>query len=1764
MKRRILLFAVMVVASSLQAQSMNWASNFTPNGCNGTITAIAEDADFVYYAGAFTRFGPVAANCIARVDKVRGKVSPLGSGIPSGITSFIKCIVIIGNDVYVGGDFSTAGGVSVSNIAKWNGAYWSSVGGGVYGGVGQVNALKAVGTDLYVGGRFTSAGDISVNNIAKWNGTSWSSVGGGVTDGTNTLYTGVYCLEVLGGNVYAGGDFTTAGGLPTKNVAKWDGTSWTALGTGISGTVESLCGNGSDLYAGGYFSGTSGKNAIARWNGTAWFALGTGFVNGQVQAIAVLEGEVYAGGRTSVGKIAKWNGSTWLPLGNGVQSGDNSTSAGVRALAVIDGELHCGGLFEVAGEIGAGGVAKWTGSSWVTAVPGITGDGILQPVRCVLDAGSVVYVAGSFVSAGGTPANRIACWNKSTRTWSALGSGLTDEVYALAIDGTDLYAGGKFRSAGGVSADRIAKWDGVSWSPLSSGLDGTVQDIAVMGGNVFVGGGFASAGGVPETTRIAMWDGVAWASVGSGITGGTVNALATDGTTLYAGGSFTMAGGAAAARLAQWNGNAWSAMNNGINNGSVDALTVGGGSVFAGGTFSTGGGSAVSYVGRWDGMSWVPLGIGMNSYVRDLTFAGSQLYACGNFTTAGGVSAKGIAGWNGASWQPLSSGVESSPYSIASDGNEVYVGGTFSTAGGKASEGFAIYGPQPEIAVEYPVGTNLIDGFSTVVLPPVSPGSTSNTTFTIKNLGDLALVVAGVTISGANASEFSITAPPSSPVGSGGATTFTVQFSPDNANAKTALLQVVSNDLNEAPFDILVSVPGSNTPPTISSLPSQMVDEDVGTSTLSLSVADLETSSQFLSVSGTSSNGSLVPASNILLGGSGSNRTVRIVPSANASGSATITLTVRDGALQSSSSFLLSVAAINDPPTITGIADIVINEDTSTSARAFTIGDVETSATSLTVTGTSSDTNLVPIENIVFGGSGSNRNVTVTPAPNQFGEAVITVSVSDGEATSSTDFLLTVNPVNDAPTISSIDDQVLDEDANTGALPFSIGDMETAADSLIVTFGSSNVALVPLSSLVLGGNGNSRTLTVWPAANMSGVAIISLTVSDGTTTTSSGFELTVNAVNDAPTLNNIPNPAPISEDSGQRTMNLSGISAGGGETQTISVVATSNNPALIPSPIVSYSSPSTVGSVSYTPVANMSGTATITVTVNDGQAVNHTIERTFVVSVNAVNDPPRFDYISNPAAISEDAGLQTISLSGVSAGPLEMQDLLVTATSSNTNLIPHPTVSYTSPNSVGTLTYTPVPNAYGSAIITVTVNDQQASSNTFVRIFSVTVNPVNDEPTIGSLADRSLDEDTSTGPIAFEIGDVDTAASSLIVTCSSDNTTLVPTSSIVLGGSWTNRTVSIEPATNQFGTTTITIMVSDGLLTVSGSFLLTVNSINDAPSITSISDQVITYNTLSDTLVLTVGDVETDATSLMLTGSSSDQSLLSDASVFLSGSGAARSVTLVPNFNQTGIATVTLTVSDGDLSTTTSFMLTVNAPEIVVEQPFASGVDSGGARDFGNVPVGGNGSLVFYIRNTNAAALTGLSLTKDGPDAAQFVIASSPAAPVNGPGGNTAFTIQFTPTSPGGKTCELHIASNDPDENPFDLTLTGNGTVSLSSWRQTHFGTSSGSGIAEDLADPDEDGICNLIEYAFGLHPRQNSAGQLPQAVRSGDDLVYSFAEPPGVTGVNYSAEWTETMMVDSWTSVGIAHTANNRQHTFTLPVGNSERAFVRLKILVP
>ena len=403
----------------------------------------------------------------------------------------------------------------------------------------------------------------------------------------------------------------------------------------------------------------------------------------------------------------------------------------------------------------------------------------------------------------------------------------------------------------------------------------------------------------------------------------------------------------------------------------------------------------------------------------------------------------------------------------------------------------------------------------------------------------------------------------------------------------------------------------------------------------------------------------------------------------------------------------------------------------------------------------------------------------------------------------------------------------------------------------------------PLTAVLVSGPANGTVtlgadggFTSTPAADFFGTDTFTYTVSDVRGGTATGtVTVTVDAVNDAPTLNAL-GGVTVAEDAGPQAVTLTGIGAGPGETQTLTVTASSSNPALIPTPAVGYTSPNAAGTLTFTPAANASGTATITVTVGDGAL---SVTRTFTITVTPVNDAPTLNALNNLTFL-EDAGQQTVSLGGIGAGGGESQALTVTASSSNPALIPNPTVTYTSANSTGTIRFTPAANANGTATVTVTVSDGSA---TFSRQFTVAVAAVNDAPGFTAGANQSVAAGSGPRTVTgwttnLSRGPADEAPQGLAFTVTTTNAALfVAAPSIDAAG-----TLTFIPEASATGTATVTVVLKDSGGTADGgvdtsvtrTFTITVTS-NGLPTSAGGrmvgSELVVTGANTADTITVT-------------------------------------------------------------------------------------------------------------------------------------------------------------------------------------------------------------------------------------------------------------------------------------------------------------------------
>ena len=655
-------------------------------GVNGAVTALAVYDGKLIVGGRFTEAGGMPAMRIAQWDGTEWSTLTGALGAP-GADGEITDLLEWGGDLLVAGAFTEAGGVTANRIARWDGTEWSALTSpdGQVGVDGYtVTSLTTFDGDLIAAGLFTTAGGVTVDNVARWDGQQWHPLAGPDGFGVNSI---VHAAAEYDGQVIVGGEFQQAGGVTVERIAAWDGSRWHEMDHGAGGfryaSVNTLTVHDGDLLVGGNFpqAGRAPATNIARWDGTGWSPLGDG-TGGTVFTITPYDGRLYvAGGFADAGgqmvnRIATWDGETWAPLPGAPAGLDGQ----VTATTMFRGELVVAGQFYYAGSGAVQNIARWDGQQWHPLAGPIL-PGLLGQIDALLVHDDQLIAAGNLFQAGGVNVDRIAVWDGEQ--WAPMGDGLNGRVAALAVYDGEVVAAGEFTHSGQVPVDHIARWDGQQWHPLggpgSTGLAGVnprVEALLVHDGHLIAGGQFDRAGGVP-VGNLAQWDGQQWSPLddGTGVNGLVHDMVVQDGD-LVVGGRFTEAGGVAVDHVARWDGTEWSALAGGPD-GWVTTLAVLNGTLVVGGDFTTAGGQTVNHIASWDGQRWWPLtgpvDVGTDAPVSTLaTYPDSGtrpgpgdrvgggrpqpgvvpgLLVGGQFTSAGGMAGWGLA-WYGLPDQP--------------------------------------------------------------------------------------------------------------------------------------------------------------------------------------------------------------------------------------------------------------------------------------------------------------------------------------------------------------------------------------------------------------------------------------------------------------------------------------------------------------------------------------------------------------------------------------------------------------------------------------------------------------------------------------------------------------------------------------------------------------------------------------------------------------------------------------------------------------------------------------------------------------------------------------------------------------------------------------------------------------------------------------------------------------------------------------------------------------------------------------------------------
>ena len=825
---------------------------------------------------------------------------------------------------------------------------------------------------------------------------------------------------------------------------------------------------------------------------------------------------------------------------------------------------------------------------------------------------------------------------------------------------------------------------------------------------------------------------------------------------------------------------------------------------------------------------------------------------------------------------------------------------------------------------------------------------------------------------------------------------------------------------------VTVNVTAVNDEPSFTKGSNVTVNEDAGAKTVSSWASNLskgtdDPSSQELAFTVTNANNSLfsvqpaISASGVLTYTSAS----------NATGSATVSVVLSDDGGTANSgddtyatqTFTITVNAVDDNPTVANaIADFTVLEDASNTTKDYSgvFTDVDNDDSNITkAIQSNNNTDLVSA-------SISGNTLTLDYEANQYGTATITVRATSNGETVDDAFVVTVTGVNDEPSFTKGSNVTVNEDAgaktvSSWASNLSKGTDDPSSQELAFTVTNANNSLFSVQPAISA----SGVLTYTSASNATGSATVSVVLSDDGGTANSGddtyatqtFTITVNAVDDNPTVANAIADFTVLEDASNTTKDYTNVFADVDDGSISKSVHSNNNTDLVSASISG-------NTLTLDYEDNQYGTATITVR---GTSNSNTVDDAFVVTVTAVNDEPSFTKGSNQS-VNEDAGTQTVSgwassLSKGSGDP-SSQSLSFTVTNNNNSLFStQPAI-----NSSGVLTYTSATNATGSSTVSVVLADDGGTANSgddtyATQTFTIAVNAVDDAPTVANaIADFAVTEDASNSTIDLTntFTDVDNNDSDITKAILSNGNTSLVSASI------SGNTLTLDYEANQSGTAAITIRATSNGKTVDEVFVVTVNAADDAPTVANaIADFTVLEDASNSTVdysnVFTDGDNnDDDITKAVQSNNNTD---------LVSASISGNALTLDYVANQYGTATINIRGTSNGETVDDAFVVTVTG--VNDEPSFTKGSNVSVNEDAGAQTASGWASNIS--KGTNDPSSQSLTFTTSNNNNSLF--SSQPAINASG-----VLTFASAANATGSATVSIVLTDDGGTANSGDDT----------------------------------------------------------------------------------------------------------------------------------
>ena len=863
-------------------------------------------------------------------------------------------------------------------------------------------------------------------------------------------------------------------------------------------------------------------------------------------------------------------------------------------------------------------------------------------------------------------------------------------------------------------------------------------------------------------------------------------------------------------------------------------------------------------------------------------------------------------------------------------------------------------------------------------------------------------------------------------------------------------------------------------------------------------------------------------------------KSIDYTPALNFFGTDTFIYEVSDGhGGTGTATVTIEVSPENDPPEIRKYPDpsaIWEMDEDKSKAFDFEVSDPETTDISkLIITITSTTTNMLKTEGILLSSESEHKVLTVTPEDNVNGDMWVHFDVTDGDKTTQADYKIIVHAINDAP--------VMDPESVTTNEDTEVSGTVTAKDIDSETISFSKASDPAHGSVTVSSNGG---FTYIPTANYSGTDSFNVTVSDGQTVNGSStgtVTVTVLPVNDPPKAVN--DERTIAEDGEVDVDVLTNdieYDLKDGDKLTITSFSGVSHGTL--SRVTAEGQPD---KIKYKPDANWNGTDSFTYTIKDSEEKVSTAAVT--ITVTPVNDAPSGG--DDTASTNEDNAVD------IAVTANDDIDETTNAADEDVTVVPGSVSTPSNGTAVlkdsKTITYTPAANYFGSDLFTYTAKD--AKNETAVFTVNVTVNPVNDAPTITDIADKTILEDGTTGELTVSVGDVDKADSDLIVTVTRGNTALLPPVTVNNAGEpgteVGERTFTLTPYANKNGSSLMTITVTDGELTATDTFTLTVTAQNDYP--TAVNDAKTTdENTpvLIDVLANDDIDLQNEGdASLYIASVSSLSAGRGTAEIVTDGGRNKIKFTPDTTMPETSAMTVTFTYTAQDSSGAAhASAATVNVTVTPVnDAPTISNVAD--VTILEDQP-GGTGTIGFEVRDeeddddtlavaytcSNAALFETITLTNPTGDNGwerEFV-----TIPKKDASGTALFTL--TVTDAGGKTAsdQFNVNVTAVDDDPYEDGDEGNDAVTVTedvlstldvlTNDDPDYGTEMDNLKILGIVDEPEHGTVNIINdgrnITYKTEPNGNASDSFSYQMQSGTEgniVTHTYRVTITVTPVN-------------------------------------------------